>query len=60
VLHQFLREAGLADAGLAGEEKETPPAGERILEAGDQLCELAAAPDEGAAGRLCNRVLSHG
>ena len=39
---QLLGEPALADAGLAGEQEEAPAAGERVLEAGEQLVELGA------------------
>ena len=48
---QLLGEPALADAGLAGEQEQAAAAGERVVEAGEQLGELALAADERAARR---------
>ena len=56
---KLLREAALADAGLAREQKDPPPAGERVLEAGNQLRKLVTAPNEHVPRRLFGRPLPH-
>jgi hypothetical protein len=51
----LLGEAALADPGLAAEEAEPSPAGERILERGGELGQLGLAADERAPCRLGRR-----
>ena len=53
---QLLREAALADAGLADEQEQATAAGERIIESGDELGELGLAAHKRAASRLGHRL----
>jgi hypothetical protein len=56
---ELLREAALADAGLAGEQEQAPATGERVVDTADELGELPLAADEPAA-RCTGRRLGHG
>jgi hypothetical protein len=61
----LLGEAALADAGLADEQEQAPPAGKGIIETPDQLGQLARAAHKRAARGLqcrlaCRRRLRGG